>query len=58
MKKANPITVLIITAAAVLAGTVIFYFLSRADDGPMYQALYITFLTAFYHFAMRLAVGE
>ena len=58
MKKANPITVLIITAAAVLAGTVIFYFLFHVAGGPVFQALYITFLTTLYHLIMRLAVGE
>lgn len=44
-------------AAVLLALTLVFHRLFRASGAGAFLSLYITFLTVFYHFAMRIAVG-
>lgn len=59
MKKIKPITVLIFTMCVLAAAAVICEILFRKNPSAAgLQILSITFLTCFYHFSMRVAVGE
>lgn len=57
--KASKSLILLIIAMvlfAVLAA--VFYLLDKRFDNGVFFAMFVTMLTVFYHFAMRLAVGE
>ena len=58
MKKINTILIGTIIILFSFAGMAVFFVLYINGKSPVFKALYITFLTLFYHFAMRILVGE
>ncbi|WP_432651579.1 hypothetical protein [Huintestinicola sp.] len=56
VSKSLILLILAMVLFAVLAA--VFYLLDKRFDNGVFFALFVTFLTVFYHFIMRLAVGE
>ena len=56
VSKSLILLILAMVLFAVLAA--VFYFLDKRFDNEVFFVLFVTMLTIFYHFAMRLAVGE
>lgn len=60
MKKefTKPLIILCISVIMLLALTIFFRIAASKTDNAVLFACYVTFLTVFYHFAMRIAAGE
>lgn len=60
MKKelTKPLIILCISVIMLLALTIFFRIIAVRTNSTVFFACYVTFLTVFYHFAMRIAAGE